>query len=188
MKTSGWTSRFPTPAIHCNLTKGKKMLNHYPTLIDVDNTNLYLKKINLLVWPTLSLRYNIMNKMPTGNRKEMPPQRPKAQHIFWKRDLQTIQNFPPGIQSWQEPEPQLSSFFLFSISQLSFLSVYYRFTCLERGNVSTMINDLKDDLVSLQHFSLRIFGFFHEIQFAKLLYQSSKPKKGSLMRGVLPIC
>lgn len=64
--------------------------------------------------------------------------------------------------------------FLFSILQLSFLSVYYYcFTCLEIGNVSTLINGLEDDPVSLQHLSFRILGFFYEMQFGKLLYQST---------------
>lgn len=122
-----------------------------------------------------------MSKIPTENRKEIPLQPQKVQHIFWKCDLQTIQNFPPGIWSWQEPKHQLSfsSFFFFSILPLSFLSVYYCFTCLKMGNVNTLMNGLKDDLVSLQHLSLRISGFFYEIQFGQLLYQSTKLKKAS---------
>ena len=53
--------------------------------------------------------------------------------------------------------------------------------------MSTLINGLKDDLVSLQHLSLRILGLFYEIQFGKLLYQSKKLKNASFLREVLPV-
>lgn len=122
----------------------------------------------------------------------MPPPPQKVQHIFCKCNLHAIQNCPPVIQRWQEPKRPLASsfffsFFLFSISQLSFLTGYYCFTCLEMGNVGTLINGLKDDLVSLQHISLRISGFFYEIQFGKLLHQSTELENAGLLGGMLPV-
>lgn len=110
------------------------------------------------------------------NREEMSPLPQKAQHVLSKCDLQAIWKFPPGIQSWEGPTHQLSSSFCFLFCSSHF-SVFIIVSPALAWEMSTLINGLKDDLVSLQHLSLRISGFFYEIQFGKLLYQSTKPKK-----------